>query len=150
MSYGEQVWAWVERLTWIIVIFGIPLFFVEQYLHVRRERASATLDYMKKFQDAHLVSQRFILLAPWMQYDLQTLSNAKPSTRAMDDLVLGLIEKSQGTGRDMREAISTSSISTTRWYFVSAPAAAMQNSPRRIFTTTQGNFTVSTDLTFVA
>jgi hypothetical protein len=105
MLYTERGWAWVERITWIIVIFGIPLFFVEQYLQIQREKVSATLEFMKKYQDAHLVSQRFILLEPWTQYDLQTLRLANPSTRAMDDLVIALINKSAGSSRDMREAI---------------------------------------------
>jgi hypothetical protein len=107
-STSETVWKWVERLSWIWIIFGIPLFFIEHHRQVERDKAAATLEFVKRYQDNQLVTQRFALLSPWMKYNLQAFMMAKPSPLAVEDMVLKMVDasaESNSNQRDMREAI---------------------------------------------
>jgi len=100
-------WVIVERLSWTVVIFGIPLFFIEQNIRSQHERENNTLEFAKKYQDSQMVTYRFALLAPWMQYNIREMEAARPSRRVVDDFVMKLIEVSKDSGKDadMRAAI---------------------------------------------
>lgn len=101
-----EVWDWVDRLSKIVVALGVPLFFVEQYLHWERDKATNTLEFVKKFQDTQLVNQRFALLSAWMQYDIRQLQAAGPSKKAIDDAVLKIVNASVVPGKtDLRAAV---------------------------------------------
>jgi hypothetical protein len=104
---GATIWKWVERVSWVWIVFGIPLFFYEHYQQVARDKAAATLDFVKRFQDYQLVTERFALLAPWMKLDIETFMAQKPSPAAVEDLVLKTIDaNSESAGRrDMREPV---------------------------------------------
>jgi hypothetical protein len=103
---NARFWTWLERASWIWIVLGVPLFFVEHHLQLERDRATATLEFVKRYQDSQIVSERFALLAPWMQYNIEEFRLAKPSPQAIEDLVLKLVNASPTSGpRDMREAI---------------------------------------------
>jgi hypothetical protein len=105
-NVNARVWTWLERASWIWIVLGVPLFFVEHHLQLDRDRATATLEFVKRYQDSQLVSERFALLAPWMQYNIEEFRQARPSPQAVEDLVLKLVNASPTSGgRDMREAI---------------------------------------------
>ena len=63
---------------------------------------------MKKYQDPHMLGQRFALLEPWLQYDVKELVEVEGiSARAVEDTVFNMIDLSAGKGtyHDMRMAI---------------------------------------------
>lgn len=102
---AEAIWVWVERASWVVILLGIPSFFLEQYFRSNIERASNTLEFVKKYQEPNMVAQRFALLRPWLQYNVQQLEAQGISTRAINDTVFNLIKSSEGTDSDMRVAI---------------------------------------------
>jgi hypothetical protein len=104
---SDSFWTKIERLTRVVVLLGIPLFFIEQHLKREEERASNTLDFVKRFQDAQLVGQRFSLLKSWMQYDVKAIEVAHAPREVLDELVLKMIEVSAETAgaEDLRPAI---------------------------------------------
>jgi hypothetical protein len=104
---SEAFWTWVERLTRVIVLLGIPMFFVGEFLKREQDRASNTLDFVKRFQDSQLVAQRFVLLKPWMQYDVKSIEAAQVPKSVLDELVIKMIDVSKQTANqdDLRPAI---------------------------------------------
>jgi hypothetical protein len=108
-------WDWVERISWIVVIFGIigVVFGIFSWWLDQRSRAQAelegnTLEFVKKYQDPHMLGQRFALLEPWLQYDVKELVEVEGiSERAVTDTVFNMIDLSAGKGtyHDMRMAI---------------------------------------------
>jgi hypothetical protein len=104
---NKNGWTWIERASWVWIVLGVPLLFIEHHLQVERDKSTATLEFVKRYQDAQLASERFVLLAPWMKIDVEAFRRAKPSPRAIQDLVLKLVDSSASSAgqRDMREAI---------------------------------------------
>jgi hypothetical protein len=83
------------------------MFFVGEHLKREEERASNTLDFVKRFQESQLVAQRFVLLKSWMQYDVKAIETLQMPKQVLDDLVLKMIEVStEGANQDeLRPAI---------------------------------------------
>jgi hypothetical protein len=99
-------WTWFERLSWIVVVFGASGFFVEHYFQLQRDKASATLEFVKRYQDAQLTSRRFALLEPWMSYDIKQMKAMGATRQDIDELVMKLIEHHSGNDTaDIRAAI---------------------------------------------
>jgi hypothetical protein len=102
-------WAWIERVSWIVIIIGAVIgWYAEKLNREQAERQSNTLEFMKKYQDPHMLGQRFVLLEPWLQYDVKELVEVEGiSARAVEDTVFNMIDLSAGKGtyRDMRMAI---------------------------------------------
>jgi hypothetical protein len=90
----------------VVVVFGASGFFVEHYFQLQRDKASATLEFVKRYQDAQLMSRRFALLEPWMSYNIQQLKAMGATRQDIDELVMKLIEHHSGNDvTDMRAAI---------------------------------------------
>jgi hypothetical protein len=108
-------WFLVERASWIAVIlgigfaaFGIVSWWLDQNARRQAELESNTLEFVKKYQDPHMLGQRFALLEPWLQYDVKELVEVEAiSERAVTDTVFNMIDLSAGRGpyHDMRLAI---------------------------------------------
>jgi hypothetical protein len=102
-------WAWIERVSWIVIIIGAVIgWYAEKLNREQAERQSNTLEFMKKYQDPHMLGQRFALLEPWLQYDVKELVEVEGiSARAVEDTVFNMIDLSAGKGtyHDMRMAI---------------------------------------------
>ena len=100
------LWSWIDRITKVIVLLGIPMFFVQEHIKSEQDRASNTLDFVKRFGEAELVSQRMALLKPWLQYDVSSIEAAKIPKETLSDLVLKMIEVSEDERQgDLRSAI---------------------------------------------
>lgn len=102
------VWFYLERLSWIVIVVGGPTFLVEwyhdrgerarqlerdraeHYLQLQRDKASETLSFVKTYQDATLVAQRFALLEPWLseQNNLSFYGQMDGTYADFEDLVL--------------------------------------------------------------
>jgi hypothetical protein len=102
-------WAWIERISWMVIIIGAVIgWYAEKLNREQAERQSNTLEFMKKYQDPHMLGQRFALLEPWLQYDVKELVEVEGiSARAVEDTVFNMIDLSAGKGtyHDMRMAI---------------------------------------------
>jgi hypothetical protein len=98
-------WFWIERVSWIVILLGIPSYFLDQYFRGEIERATNTLEFVKKYQDPHMVGERFVLLEPWLQYNIADLEAQGVSTRTITDTVFKMIDLSKGTKHDMRTAV---------------------------------------------
>jgi hypothetical protein len=102
-------WAWIERVSWIVIIVGALIgWYAEKLNRKQAERQSNTLEFMKKYQDPHMLGQRFALLEPWLQYDVKELVEVEGiSARTVEDTVFNMIDLSAGKGtyHDMRMAI---------------------------------------------
>src|SRR5271166_4925664 len=91
---------------WFLV--GIVSWWIDQKTRQQAELESNTLEFVKKYQDPHMLGQRFALLEPWLQYDVKELVEVEGiSKRAVTDTVFNMIDLSAGKGiyRDMRVAI---------------------------------------------
>ncbi|MEA3278725.1 MAG: hypothetical protein U9Q81_26185 [Pseudomonadota bacterium] len=97
----------LRNLSYIVVILGIPTFFLDQYEGRQRQNKLNTLEYVNRFHDPHLIRQRFALLRPWLDRDLNKLLAAGASRRTLQDLVLADVTASAEKGReaDMRAAL---------------------------------------------
>ena len=112
---SKGYWVWAERLSWAAVIitlgvagYGIRTWYLDQQAKKQAELESNTLEFVKKYQDPHMLGQRFALLEPWLQYDVKELVEVEGiSERAVADTVFNMIDLSAGKGiyHDMRMAI---------------------------------------------
>jgi hypothetical protein len=106
LAGSEKLWNWIDKATKVLVLFGIPMFFVQEHIKNEQDRAGNTLEFVKRFGEAELVGHRMALLKPWLQYDVASLETAKIPKEALDQLVLKMIVVSeQEHNGDLRSSI---------------------------------------------
>ncbi len=104
-------WVYLERFSWIIIVatavLGIPTLLIEHHFQLQRDRQNTTLEFAKLFQGAHLVSQRFALLMPWLEgkYDIENLRRVEASRADLRAIVLDMVEPITSSSAQLRSAI---------------------------------------------
>lgn len=97
----------IETLSFIVIILGVPAFFIEQYQARQHAAKEATLEYVNRFHRAELTESRFLLLKPWLDQNIQKLVEAGASRETINDIVQAEIDTSadNGPNKDLRVAV---------------------------------------------
>jgi hypothetical protein len=100
----------LEALSYVVIIAGIAIFFIQQHEEFEKTRLTATLDYVGRFNSDYLANFRYRLLAPWYDYadDLTTIEQIGQVQRStLEAFVMKLVDKytEEGGQKDLRPAV---------------------------------------------
>lgn len=81
----HRIHKYLEALSFIAIIFGVPLFFYQQWQNTEIRRTEETLRFVNLFQQERIASARAELLLPWFKYtsEIQRINNSNGLERSM-------------------------------------------------------------------
>lgn len=81
---------YVDIVGVTIAAIGVPLFFLQQFWEVERERINRSLAYVDSYRSGEILENRLRLIEIWSEYPVELIRAASPSREIIDKLVLDL------------------------------------------------------------
>ena len=86
-----QIDRLINILVSIVVIAGVPLFFVQQYYEYNRTRVGKTIDFAMLLQSADFKNARYNTLKPWLDQPLEAFQAAHPPEAIREKFVRDVV-----------------------------------------------------------
>lgn len=91
----------LESMMLIAIIFGIPLFFIQEIQQNKRSRIEHTVNVAIEFQSASMMLARYALAEPWLEYDLAAFAASSPPPAVVDKFVNDIVRKHPNTRKSL-------------------------------------------------
>lgn len=81
----------IEMAASVVVVAGIPLFFIQQHIQDNNARVDKSLQYFLLFQSETYMKPRTDIFYPWLHYDIANFMHAAPPAAVVQKFVKDVV-----------------------------------------------------------